>query len=545
MKDLQRFALSVNDSEGRPQRGEVVLARRWHGEWGREPLPEGMSFLIVMLHKPPAEPPSVESSRVVVCLPRESVAAVAVREPPASYAVADPEAAESGEKLFLLPADVMESFRSGRILASPPLEVRAVDIFRPEQQEARLSALARALLERAHAEPHRPAFDEDYLRALASALAAPHEPGVEAVDAAVAVPRLRRLISKTEQALDKQRPQVAAPAPLSRLRAIFDDTTQRTTSPNSGYRDPLEAMDDVFFCRCLLEDIDSALELAAMREYLEQASIPGTMDELAMDRRVTLEQLSFASLLFEPHRLESMRGTFEFFRKRYSAAYAEHHARFRRGSQALLDELGDLGTCVKALRRLNQLSALGGPLGLDALDAYESALEKAQPCPVEDALAEALRRSPYCPMCRLTLADRPALEEARRIRNRLEKALHQQQTRLAKRVIRHILSTPGEKRTDQFLKIAQAAQLRSIADVLDDDLIAFLRDLLAQPVESGESPLEKFLRSFPAVTHESVGAAVEGFRELLQEALARERAREAGPTGLTDSGQDRESRRRP
>lgn len=80
MKDLQRFALSIEDSEGRPQRGEVVLARRWNEEWGRGPLPEGASFLIVILREPPAKRPSIESVRVGVCPPLEPVGPLAVRE---------------------------------------------------------------------------------------------------------------------------------------------------------------------------------------------------------------------------------------------------------------------------------------------------------------------------------------------------------------------------------------------------------------------------------------------------------------------------------
>ena len=47
-----------------------------------------------------------------------------------------------------------------------------------------------------------------------------------------------------------------------------------------------------------------------------------------MDRRVTLEQLSPAALFMEPHRFDGMRATFEYFRKRFVAAYREHHRRY-------------------------------------------------------------------------------------------------------------------------------------------------------------------------------------------------------------------------
>jgi hypothetical protein len=516
----------------------VVLARRWQEEWGKEPLPESLAFLIVMLQEPLGQTPLITSKRVAVCLPQESVAvSPAVREPRASYAadVSDPEARQ--EETFSLPTPAIASFSRGRIVAGAPFEVRPQQVFNTEQQTMRLDLLAGALLERVSVDERPEVSWEPYLTALASALAAPHEPGIEAADAAIALTGLRRLVAKAEEALKAG--ETLHPAPLVRLRtALGKDEATGPPPPDSAYGDPLELAEDAFFCRCLLNDSESALGLAAMRDYLEQAVVPDSMEELAVDHRVTLEQLSSASLLFQPHRLESMRATFEFFRKRYGTAYCEHHSRYRESSERLLHELRELEPQATALRRLNELRGLGKPLGLDALETYEQALATLQPCPMEDALPEVLRQSPLCPMCHLALADEPSLQRTQRIATRLDKALRQQQNRLAERIIKQILSIRDEKRIDLFLKIVQATQLQGIAEVLDDDLISFLRELLAQEDESAAPVPRELARSSTTSSSERLEAAVQEFRRLLQEALAEANKESESRSALVDPGED-------
>jgi hypothetical protein len=106
---------------------------------------------------------------------------------------------------------------------------------------------------------------------------------------------------------------------------------------------------------------------------------------------------------------------------------------------------------------------------------------------------------------------------------RLQRALRQQQNRLSSQAIRQILSQQEGERIERFLKVVQASDLRGLAEVLDDDLVEFLRTLLTPPPGAPVSLLERFRQAYPVVSEESLAAAVEEFRQLLEEALASEK----------------------
>jgi hypothetical protein len=278
-----------------------------------------------------------------------------------------------------------------------------------------------------------------------------------------------------------------------------------------------------------------------MRAYLEATVVPDSAGELALDRRVTLEQLPSAALFMEPHRLDGMRATFEFFRKHYEAAYQEHHRRYWEACARLAFDLEEATTTARALGRLNGLRELGKPVGIGALAQYEDLRRALERCSLEEALAEALSRAPACPMCGVTLADEPPAERARDVSRRLQHALRQQQNRLSSAAIRQILSRRKEEKVEQFLRVIQASDLRGLAQLLDDDLVAFLRDMLAAPGEAEAPLLERLRRVYPEVREESLEAAVAEFRRLLTDALAAERNTHPGrrPRVALDGGATR------
>jgi hypothetical protein len=117
-------------------------------------------------------------------------------------------------------------------------------------------------------------------------------------------------------------------------------------------------------------------------------------------------------------------------------------------------------------------------------------------------------------------------EEAEEVLRRLHAALAGQQARLASEAVRRILARGGE-RLDQFLQIVQASDLAGLAQVLDDELLAFLRELLSQPVSPTPEALDLFeelARAYPVVSEEQVDAVVHTLRQLLSEQLASQRA---------------------
>jgi hypothetical protein len=260
-----------------------------------------------------------------------------------------------------------------------------------------------------------------------------------------------------------------------------------------------------------------------MRAYLSAAVVPPAAAELAMDQAVTLEQLSSAVLFMEPHRLEGMRATFEYFRKRFGAAYQEHHRRYWQACEQLLKEREEAEATARALARLNRIRELGKAMGVNALTQYDDLGKALERCLLVETLADSLTQQSSCPLCGVTLADEAPAERVRDVVRRLQRALRQQQNRLSSQAIRQILSQQEGERIERFLKVVQASDLRGLAEVLDDDLVEFLRALLTPPPGAPASLLERFRQAYPVVSEESLAAAVEEFRQLLEEALAAEK----------------------
>jgi hypothetical protein len=290
------------------------------------------------------------------------------------------------------------------------------------------------------------------------------------------------------------------------------------------YPAPMALAEDIFLARCLLRDPPAALEVATMRDFLARAVVPERLSELAMDRTVSLEQICFATLWAEPHRLDSMRATFEYFRGRFRAALLAHHADYWRAMRRLRLSLEDSEATTRALARLNSLEQLGRPLGEDALAQHGRLLAAVQDCPLVERLEEALGAAASCPACGLTLADQPPSAEVDAVLRRLSRALSQQMTRLSSEAVHRILARARGERVEQFLQVVQASDLAGLASVLDDELLEFLRDLLTgEPTTATPPVLERLRRAFPVVSESEVEAATEVFRRLLQQAISEQR----------------------
>jgi hypothetical protein len=97
-------------------------------------------------------------------------------------------------------------------------------------------------------------------------------------------------------------------------------------------------------------------------------------------------------------------------------------------------------------------------------------------------------------------------------------------TRLSSEAVHRILARARGERIEQFLQVVQASDLAGLASVLDDELLEFLRDLLAgEPTTAAPPVLERLRRAFPVVSESEVEAATEVFRRLLQQAISEQR----------------------
>lgn len=416
-----------------------------------------------------------------------------------------------------LPRAAMAAYAGGHILAAGTIAVLPRDIFGGDPVHPRLNLLAQALLKR-RLEKGEGEELESFWRALRSGLVAPR-PLEAAPQGPEALARLRALVRRAERAM----PSPAAPSMARALKRLRDSAEGGALRFGVRYDSPVELCEDVLLCRCLEQNIEGSQELAELREYLAGAVPPADPSELAADRTMTLEQLSFATLLSDPGRLESMRSTFQkVFHARYRGAYLEHHRRHWENAAALGSLLAEAQPAAEALTRLNTLRELGPAVGSSALAKYQRLRASLGVCPGAGELEDRLIERPICPACGLTLGDSPPQEYTQDVLRRLQRALGRQQARLASEAVRQILARRGGERIEQFLQVVQASDLTGLANVLDDDLLAFLRELLA-PKAAPADVLEALSRAFPSVGEGNVQAVVEEFRRLLHGALENQR----------------------
>jgi len=514
--------LTVADAQGCEHCGQAIVSQDWHPQLGQ--LAED-DFCIVILSEPLSGSVGPIPTGVAVCAPGEAVSGgLRLRETATAYKVKERKRqAPDGEETLTLSARAMIALAQGQLLANPPLEVSPADIFPPRETAPRLELLAQALLTQRAAHP--------YVHALTVALAAPADPAPNG--------RLAELLPALEQALAEARekasrfqdlladmPQMARA--LESLASLSEATTTATFAETACRLcpSPNDLAEDIYLCRALAENPNGARKAARMRRFLIEAVVPESEPELAMDRTLVLEELSFATLVAEPHRGAGMRAAFERFRQRYQSAYLKHHQQYYEAILTLHAQLLDLVPHAQALRRLNTLRELGPPLGEDALAEYEQLPQRIGPCTLCTTLERELREAPRCPVCGISLNDEPPWEDVQRMKRRLERSLNRQLQRLSSKAVSQILATSGEARVEQFLQLVQASQARSLADVLDDDLLGFLRRLLVEArVKSLLSPIfAKLQEPIPDLSEEAVEDIAEEVARVIHHAFTGQQA---------------------
>ncbi|MCH7510854.1 MAG: hypothetical protein IIB19_00650 [Chloroflexi bacterium] len=495
---------TVKDDAGASHSGEFLIVRTWHPDLELNP---SAAFTIVLVEQPlqEASPPPTAGA-VVVCAP-----ATPVRLPAtvAETAIADETGDASPAPPLRLPRSALAAYAEGALLAALPLSTSAQEVFGAGTRQPRLAPLIDHVLAAAR-------LADACWRSIDQMLSSPRPPA--------RVARPQRLRDRLSAAL-AELPAAAASgatgeAAIARLGEIANGA-----APETVVASPATLADDVAFVCCLKEQPKPAAELASMLAYLEAAQPGPQQRRLLVDRATTREQLSFVTLLSEPHRLDGMRATFEIFRNDYIAAYSEHHRRYWQAWARLRAVLDEAAPIAQTLARLNTLSALGQPLGRTALTAYRRLTREPRSCSPQD-LEAMLRERPGCQGCQVTLEIGVPSEETEEVLRRLQAALSRQQARLANQAVRRILARGGE-RIEQFLKIVQASDLTGLAQVLDDELLAFLSELLAQPVSPAPAALDllqELIRAHPTVSEEQVEAVTQTLRQLLIEQLASQQA---------------------
>ena len=280
-----------------------------------------------------------------------------------------------------------------------------------------------------------------------------------------------------------------------------------------------DCAEDVYLARALLERADQVAELLGMRRFLSDATVPATHNDLALDRTIVQSQLRFAVLVAEPHRFPGTASSSADFRRRYQQTYRQHHDDYWLATLAIHSELMETGPRVEALRRLNTLSELGRPVGESATTIFSQILDETAGCSSIGRLEEDLGDAALCPACQLPLDRDPPNERTRDVLSRIDRSLRRQMAHLSSSALRQVLSRSGDPRVEQFLKVVQASQISSLAEVLDDSLLGFLRRFLIEPrISSALEPVLSRLEKGPPPREEAADQAMREVSRIIQRA---------------------------
>ncbi len=461
--------ISVTDEAGDQRQGFIVRLAAWDREAAAALQNMGGDFHIVILEEPPPVREAIPRA-TVVCAPEQPLAApTMIREAAPTYRTRGRQSA--GSIAATLTAGEMKLLARGSVLAPIELQITPREAFGGSRP--RFDLLASELLTR---EALADAFG-----ALATALHAPASPRTsQPRELAASLRELLAVAQGTASRIDEELPGEAAEA-LQRMSQLCAAAFGSFLAAERHLYSGSAAMaEDVYLLRALAHRPEEALEVLAMRSFAGAARAPTDDNDLALDRAIALEQLQFAGLVPEPQRLSTARNAFQHFRGGYLKRYKTHH-------RAYCEEMGKLRALllaaraqVEALRKLNSLTELGPPVGGAAIAAYEQLLEETAGCPpAQDATGE-LDSSAVCPACALQLDQQPPRELVADALDRIAKAIQRQMTLLSGVAVRQVLERSGDARVERFLKVVQAAQLASLVEILDDELVGYLRRFLVE-----------------------------------------------------------------
>jgi hypothetical protein len=273
----------------------------------------------------------------------------------------------------------------------------------------------------------------------------------------------------------------------------------------------------------------STADILNVKTYLDAVSLREGDPELRTDLLSLGGQLNLKSLLSSPSLWPSITEGFDRFKRRYRNTYQAHHRDYYKKVRELQQQMEDLKPRLEALGKLNQVTELGEPLGTDLPRRYQSSSSKLSSCDVVVVDKVSVENDPTCSSCRLPLTQEPPAEEVPHLSRDLEKALKEQLRRLSSEAVKRVLERSTEDKVTKLLQIVHASELSSLVNVIDDEVIKFIRMLLLESnIQTVAQPvLIRLADEHPLIQEDGIEEVVAEFRRLLQEAF--EQAKRQNP----------------
>jgi hypothetical protein len=278
---------------------------------------------------------------------------------------------------------------------------------------------------------------------------------------------------------------------------------------------------------------DQAFTLSQIVDYLRRACDINA--SLGVEQRSLLEMLDLQSVLKDSSLMGPRQEGFDRWKTRYVQAYRKAHRSHYEAIDELSHELDSLRPKVTALIRMNSITELGPPLiastgiveGLKHLD------DELRRCADADQ-ASVAGTDPICPKCHWHPAIVLPADELQRLTTLTSQGLDDRFLRFKDATISAILRNAAEKNRKAGLKelldIIQLANSDKLANLLNDDLVAFLRKTLHdENLVSEQVSLVPIVQQVGAIEEGRVDEAVSTIARLLTNAIKHAKAKH-GPT---------------
>ena len=210
------------------------------------------------------------------------------------------------------------------------------------------------------------------------------------------------------------------------------------------------------------------------RNYLAEMTFSRDHQDLVMRRDAVVGRIGLDSLTDNPSLWKSVHEGFDRLRREYANTYLSHHARYHQESIELLSRLEASRPQIEAVDRFNKVPEFGEPLEIDIPTRFAELMTSVKTCTVpEDEVS--LEAAPFCQACAVPLAEGPPSREVPTLLANSDKAMRVYNRRLSSEGVRRVLAHPIKEQLDKFINLVQVSDLSVLANVLDDQVVEFLR----------------------------------------------------------------------
>ena len=219
---------------------------------------------------------------------------------------------------------------------------------------------------------------------------------------------------------------------------------------------------------------DRAPAITAARRYLNGMTFGREHQELAVRRDAIIGRMGLDGLTDNPSLWSSVEESVRQLRREYADAYVSHHAGYHRDSAELVSRMERSRRQVEALLWFNEVPEFGEPLGTDIPQRFEELGDAVRTCTAPEHEV-ALDAMPHCQTCLLPLDEDLPRREAASVFGDVEGAMRVYSRRLSSEGVGRILSHPTREQLDKLINLVQISDLSVLANVLDAEVVEFLR----------------------------------------------------------------------